>query len=76
MNILALAAALVCVLVTLARLVGEVELGPEAELSLSFASRFLDSAFLTVFLSFLVAAGAAAPVTSASNSSFSSDSGD
>ena len=72
-----LAAALVWVLVTRALLVGEVELGPEAELSLSLASLFLASAFLTVFLSFLVAAGAGtAPVTSASNSSFSSDSGD
>ena len=70
-----LAAALVWVLVTLALLVGEVELGPEVELSLSLASLFLASDFFTVFLSFLVAAGAA-PVTSASNSSLSSDSGD
>merc|ERR1719336_1548900 len=65
--------ALVAVLAdTLVFFRGEVELGPEAELSLSLASLFTDSVFFTVFFVFFSAgAGAAAeaPDIMASNSS-------
>ena len=72
--------ALVAVLAaTLVFFLGEVELGPEAELSLSLASLFTDSVFFTVFFVFFssgAGAAAEAPDIMASNSSSSGDSVD